>query len=71
MHGSQGDLNLPHRLGFGEGASSKTAEEAVNDYLGLAIDARSIDRLRSDHCKGFLLTFRKPELEDKVSPIHH
>ena len=26
-------------------------EEEVNDYLGRAIDARSIDRLRAEHCK--------------------
>lgn len=32
-----------------------------------AIDARSIDRLRAEHCKNILLTFRKPEIEDKVS----
>ena len=29
----------------------KDTEEEVNDYLGRAIDARSIDRLRATHCK--------------------
>ena len=29
----------------------KDTEEEVNDYLGRAIDARSIDRLRAEHCK--------------------
>ena len=34
--------------------------------MGRAIDARSIDRLRSEHCKRFLLTFREPNIEGKV-----
>ena len=35
----------------------------VNDYLARAIDARSIDRLRTEHCKRFFLTFRDKEIE--------
>lgn len=34
-----------------------------------AIDARSIDRLRSEHCTPFILTFRRPDIEEKVDPI--
>ena len=45
----------------------KNTAEEVNDYLGRAIDARSIDRLRAEHCKRFLLTFRDPKVEIKVS----
>ena len=47
--------------------SDKNTAEEVNDYLGRAIDARSIDRLRAEHCKRFLLTFRDPKVEAKVS----
>lgn len=42
-------------------------EDEVDEFLGRAIDARSIDRLRSEHVKRFLLTFREPDLEKKVS----
>ncbi|XP_072349714.1 adenylate cyclase type 5-like [Scyliorhinus torazame] len=42
-------------------------EDEVDEFLGRAIDARSIDRLRSEHVKKFLLTFRKSELEKKYS----
>lgn len=38
----------------------------MDEFLGRAIDARSIDRLRSEHVKKFLLTFREPDLEKKV-----
>lgn len=44
----------------------KDPEVEVNDYLARAIDARSIDRLRAEHCRRWLLTFRKPENEAKV-----
>lgn len=43
-------------------------EDEVDEFLGRAIDARSIDRLRSEHVKRFLLTFREPDLEKKVRP---
>ena len=56
------------RLGIGPGRNEeeRNTEEEVNDYLGRAIDARSIDRLRADHCKRFLLTFRDSNVEGKV-----
>ena len=52
------------RLGLG--SQRKNPDEEVNEYLGRAIDARSIEQLRADHVKAFLLTFRRPELERKV-----
>ena len=56
------------RLGFNERSSGVNDTEAeVDDYLGKAIDARSIDRLRSEHCKRFLLTFRDSSVETKFS----
>ena len=52
------------RLGIGPGADDeKNTEEEVNDYLARAIDARSIDRLRTEHCKRFFLSFRDKEIE--------
>lgn len=45
---------------------NKKPEDEVNEYLMKAIDARSIDRLRADHCRPFTLTFRDKALEDKV-----
>ena len=62
---------LCRRLGFGENQDSKDPEVEVNDYLARAIDARSIDRLRAEHCHRCLLTFRKPEIEEKVSILFH
>ena len=53
--------------------NSRCAQEALNpedevdEFLGRAIDARSIDQLRKDHVKKFFLTFQTPELEKKVS----
>nr|CAD7257001.1 unnamed protein product [Timema shepardi] len=55
-------------LGFGEPNEEKDPEDEVNEYLMRAIDARSIDRLRSEHCKNFLLTFRRSEIEEKAAP---
>ncbi|XP_051998852.1 adenylate cyclase type 5-like isoform X2 [Xyrauchen texanus] len=46
---------------------SLNPEDEVDEFLGRAIDARSIDRLRSEHVKKFLLTFREPDLEKKYS----
>lgn len=46
-------------------------EDEVDEFLGRAIDARSIDRLRSEHVKKFLLTFREPDLEKKVTAYTH
>ncbi|XP_053554042.1 adenylate cyclase type 5 [Bombina bombina] len=42
-------------------------EDEVDEFLGRAIDARSIDRLRSEHVRKFLLTFREPDLEKKYA----
>ncbi|XP_006772960.1 PREDICTED: adenylate cyclase type 5, partial [Myotis davidii] len=60
------------RMGF-EDPKDKFAQESANpedevdEFLGRAIDARSIDRLRSEHVRKFLLTFREPDLEKKYS----
>jgi adenylate cyclase 5 len=59
-----------YRVGFGEGLEEKDPEDEVNEYLMRAIDARSIDRLRAEHCKTFLLTFHRPDIEDKASQSH-
>lgn len=53
-------------LGRSDTQDEKDAEDEVNDYLMHAIDARSIDSLRSEHCKPILLTFRKADVETKV-----
>uniref|UniRef100_A0A8C5CDG1 Adenylate cyclase type 6 n=1 Tax=Gadus morhua TaxID=8049 RepID=A0A8C5CDG1_GADMO len=42
-------------------------EDEVDEFLGRAIDARSIDQLRKDHVKKFLLTFQTAILEKKYS----
>lgn len=44
----------------------KDPEDEVNEYLMRAIDARSIDRLRSEHCQSVLLSFKKASIEKKV-----
>ncbi|XP_068618932.1 adenylate cyclase type 6 [Battus philenor] len=44
---------------------NKDPEDEVNEYLMKAIDARSIDRLRAEHCQRFTLTFRDNNLERK------
>lgn len=55
------------RLGFNEPAErEKNPEDEVNEYLMRAIDARSIDRLRTEHCRTLLLNFRDPIKEGKV-----
>ena len=56
---------VPLRLGIGPSREEeeRNTEEEVNDYLARAIDARSIDRLRSEHCKRFFLSFRDKEIE--------
>lgn len=46
-------------------------EDEVDEFLGRAIDARSIDQLRKDHVKKFLLTFQTPSLEKKVQTNYH
>lgn len=55
------------RLGFTDATeSTKDPEDEVNDYLMRAIDARSIDHLRAEHCKSVLLSFKDASLEHKV-----
>ncbi|KAL0279830.1 UNVERIFIED_CONTAM: hypothetical protein PYX00_001308 [Menopon gallinae] len=66
-HGSQhGKFS---KIGFGkvEPVEEKDPEDEVNEYLMRAIDARSIDRLRSEYCKHLVLTFRDKAIEDKYS----
>lgn len=46
-------------------------EDEVDEFLGRAIDARSIDQLRKDHVKKFLLTFQTSSLEKKVPAGPH
>ncbi|KAL2726708.1 adenylate cyclase type 6 [Vespula squamosa] len=64
-HGSQRGKQA--KLGFGETVEcEKDPEDEVNEYLMRAIDARSIDRLRAEHCTPFILTFRRPDIEEKT-----
>ncbi|KAK2585367.1 hypothetical protein KPH14_010044 [Odynerus spinipes] len=63
-HGSQHGKQT--KLGFGESTEcEKDPEDEVNEYLMRAIDARSIDRLRAEHCTPFILTFQRPDVEEK------
>ncbi|GLD46037.1 adenylate cyclase type 6-like protein, partial [Lates japonicus] len=63
------------QMGIDEASSkdNRCAQEALNpedevdEFLGRAIDARSIDQLRKDHVKKFLLTFQTADLEKKYS----
>ena len=47
----------------------KHIDDEVNDYLSNSIEARSWDRLRTDHVqvRGMYMKFKKKEMEDKVS----
>ena len=56
-----------YRLGLSDSLDGKNTGEEVNDYLARAIDARSIDHLRTEHCKRGFLQFRKSSVEEKVS----
>ncbi|XP_031369851.1 adenylate cyclase type 6 [Apis dorsata] len=65
-HGSQ--HGKQNKLGFGETTEAKKdPEDEVNEYLMRAIDARSIDQLRTEYCTPFILTFRSPNVEEKYS----
>ncbi|XP_057377418.1 adenylate cyclase type 5-like [Daphnia carinata] len=66
-HSEHTKQNIHNKLGFGDNQETKDPEVEVNDYLARAIDARSIDRLRAEHCRRWLLTFRKPENEAKYA----
>ncbi|XP_050418343.2 adenylate cyclase type 5 isoform X2 [Patella vulgata] len=62
------DAALHNKLGL-DNLEGKNPEEEVNEYLARAIDARSIERLRSEHVKGFFLTFLKKDLEEKYCKV--
>ncbi|XP_073840464.1 adenylate cyclase type 6 [Musca autumnalis] len=56
------------KFGFGDSnESAKDPEDEVNEYLMRAIDARSIDHLRAEHCKSILLSFKEHNLERKYA----
>lgn len=62
-------INL-HRFGFGDSSEgAKDPEDEVNEYLMRAIDARSIDHLRAEHCQSLFLSFKDQALEKKVSCV--
>ncbi|KAL4222848.1 Adenylate cyclase type 5 [Mactra antiquata] len=63
--GEDSNANIHNKLGFGQKIEQKDPDDEVNEYLGRAIDARSIERLRSEHVRPFFLTFRKAEHEEK------
>lgn len=50
-----------------EKQDNKSPDEELNEYLIKAIDARSIDRLRTDFCNKFFLTFKNDVIEKKYS----
>uniref|UniRef100_A0A674ERV0 Adenylate cyclase type 6 n=1 Tax=Salmo trutta TaxID=8032 RepID=A0A674ERV0_SALTR len=60
-----GELRLFHEDRGAQEAMNP--EDEVDEFLGRAIDARSIDQLRKDHVKKFLLTFQTSSLEKKYS----
>nr|XP_033794758.1 adenylate cyclase type 6 isoform X2 [Geotrypetes seraphini] len=67
------DSKAFRQMGIDDSSKDRNAQEALNpedevdEFLGRAIDARSIDQLRKDHVKKFLLTFQTPDLEKKYS----
>ncbi|CAH0401852.1 unnamed protein product [Chilo suppressalis] len=63
-HGSQ---HGKHASKIDPASENKKPEDEVNEYLMKAIDARSIDRLRTEHCRPFTLTFRDPKMEQKYT----
>ncbi|KAJ0183943.1 hypothetical protein K1T71_000366 [Dendrolimus kikuchii] len=65
-HGSQHGKHSS-KIGVDPGVENKKPEDEVNEYLMKAIDARSIDRLRAEHCRPFTLTFRDNKLEKKYT----
>ncbi|XP_072931475.1 adenylate cyclase type 5-like [Epargyreus clarus] len=66
-HGSQHGKHSSSRIGGDSSSENKKPEDEVNEYLMKAIDARSIDRLRAEHCRPFTLTFRDIKLEYKYT----
>ncbi|CAH0716359.1 unnamed protein product, partial [Brenthis ino] len=65
-HGSQHGKHSS-KIGVDANNDNKKPEDEVNEYLMKAIDARSIDRLRTEHCRPFTLTFRDNKLERKYT----
>lgn len=63
------DAATDSRLGIGDKQETKEPDDEVNEYLGQAINGRSIEHLRSQHVRPILLTFRKPEMEAKVRAL--
>lgn len=60
-------LVKPYSPALSRGAQDAlNPEDEVDEFLGRAIDARSIDQLRKDHVRRFLLTFQREDLEKKV-----
>uniref|UniRef100_A0A1B0A6Z0 adenylate cyclase n=1 Tax=Glossina pallidipes TaxID=7398 RepID=A0A1B0A6Z0_GLOPL len=56
------------KFGFNDTTElTKDPEDEVNEYLMRAIDARSIDHLRAEHCKSILLSFKDKNLEKKYA----
>uniref|UniRef100_A0A8C0QVH8 Adenylate cyclase type 5 n=1 Tax=Canis lupus dingo TaxID=286419 RepID=A0A8C0QVH8_CANLU len=67
LGGNQVSKEMKRMVSSRWGSESANPEDEVDEFLGRAIDARSIDRLRSEHVRKFLLTFREPDLEKKYS----
>ncbi|OQV18571.1 Adenylate cyclase type 5 [Hypsibius exemplaris] len=68
--GRSGGAAIRNKLGLTELSEKevvKNPEDDIHDYLSKAIDARSLDRLRTEHCKKLTLTFRDPKAEKKYS----
>lgn len=53
-----------------EKQDKKSPEEELNEYLIKAIDARSIDRLRSDFCNKFFLTFKNEIVSFSITYVY-
>ena len=60
-------LVMYDRLGIGEHQQQRDADEELNEYLSQAISGCNIDRLKTEHMNRVLLTFRKVDMETKVT----
>ncbi|KAK7602501.1 hypothetical protein V9T40_008090 [Parthenolecanium corni] len=71
-----GNLSKEYRI-MGHNPQYRTAnnlkyedlKDEVNEYLLRAIDARSIDRLRTQYCRPFTLSFRDKTIEKKYVKV--
>ena len=62
------ERKMNERLGITDHPiSTLSNEDEVNEFLERAIDARSVDRLKKEHVRFFMLTFKRKDLEDKFS----